>query len=71
MMDWAASNGQAVRQGSVRQEATIFNIGEPAIKHVPSFSLSEKKSFVQPICIRLAVCSLCYETYDFHVIRRY
>ena len=37
MMDWAVSNGQAVRQGSVRQEATIFNIGEPAIKHVPSF----------------------------------
>ena len=37
MMDWAASNGKAVRQGSVRQEATIFNMGEPAIKHVPSF----------------------------------
>ena len=37
MMVWAASNGKAARQGSVRQEATIFNIGERAIKHVPSF----------------------------------
>ena len=70
-MVWAASNGNSARQGSVRQEATIFNIGEPAIKHVPSFWLSERKSFVQPQCIRLAVSSPCYETYDFHVIRRF
>ena len=37
MMIWAASNVKAVRQGSVGQEATIFKIGEPTIKHVPSF----------------------------------